>query len=341
MITFVNTNIFTSPAQALVNTVNCEGYMGKGLAYQFKLMYPEMNKDYVSACKRGDVVIGRMHTYQTDDKLIINFPTKNQWRKPSKMEYIQQGMKDLIRIIKTRKIKSIAIPPLGSGNGGLDWSDVRDVLMTSLESVQDIDIYIHEPGNFASNKAKHKPKLSLAALLLLDIKRGLRTGFFNQITLQKTAFFMNMKLTKPYFHFKKYKFGPYDHSIDIISRNIKEYVEYHSIQDVETAYQSVKNEIISKRVNDTYESMQKPLQQAITFVNSLVSVEQVECVSTVLFIIQQADGMTEQEIINQFKAWSQRKAEKFTITDIKDSIELLLDSGYIEETLVGYARIVA
>ena len=308
MITFVNTNIFTSPAQALVNTVNCEGYMGKGLAYQFKLMYPEMNKDYVNACKRGDVVIGRMHTYQTDDKLIINFPTKNQWRKPSKMEYIQQGMKDLIRIIKTRKIKSIAIPPLGSGNGGLDWSDVRDVLMTSL---------------------------------LLDIKRGLRTGFFNQITLQKTAFFMNMKLTKPYFHFKKYKFGPYDHSIDIISRNIKEYVEYHSIQDVETAYQSVKNEIISKRVNDAYESMQKPLEQAIAFVNSLASVEQVECVSTVLFIIQQADGMTEQEIINQFKAWSQRKAEKFTIAEIKDSIELLLDSGYIEETLVGYARIVA
>ena len=98
--------------------------------------------------------------------------------------------------------------------------------MTSLESVQDIDIYIHEPGNFASNKAKHKPKLSLAALLLLDIKRGLRTGFFNQITLQKTAFFMNMKLTKPYFHFKKYKFGPYDHSIDIVGRNLKEYVEY-------------------------------------------------------------------------------------------------------------------
>jgi len=111
------------------------------------------------------------------------------------MEYIQQGMEDLIRIIKTRKIKSIAIPPLGSGNGGLDWSDVRDVLMTSLESVQDIDIYIHEPGNFAYNKANHRPKLSLAALLLLDIKRGLRTGFFNQITLQKTAFFMNMKLT--------------------------------------------------------------------------------------------------------------------------------------------------
>ena len=93
------------------------------------------------------------------------------------MEYIQQGLEDLIRIIKKRKIKSIAIPPLGSGNGGLDWSDVRDVLMTSLESVQDIDIYIHEPGNFASNNAKHKPKLSLAALLLLDINEGCGMDF--------------------------------------------------------------------------------------------------------------------------------------------------------------------
>ena len=341
MITFVNTDIFTSPAQALVNTVNCEGYMGKGLAYQFKLMYPEMNKDYVNACKRGDVVIGRMHTYQTNDKLIINFPTKNQWRKPSKMEYIKQGIEDLIRIINEQKIKSIAIPPLGSGNGGLDWSEVRDLLSTSLEPIQDVDVYIHEPGKFASNKAKHKPKLTLAALLLLDIKRGLRDSFFNQITLQKTAFFMDVKLAKPYFHFKKYKFGPYDHSIDIVSRNIKEYLEYHSIQDVDIAYQSVKNEIISKKVNDAYESMQKPLQKAIAFVNSLTSIKQVECVATVLFIVQQADGITEQEIINQFTEWSQRKAEEFTIADIKDSIELLLDAGYIEETLVGYAHIVA
>lgn len=341
MITFVNTDIFTSPAQALVNTVNCEGYMGKGLAYQFKLMYPEMNKDYVNACKRGDVVIGRMYTYQTNDKLIINFPTKNQWRKPSKMEYIKQGIEDLIRIINEQKIKSIAIPPLGSGNGGLDWSEVRDLLSTSLESIQDVDVYIHEPGKFAPNKAKHKPKLTLAALLLLDIKRGLRDSFFNQITLQKTAFFMDVKLAKPYFHFKKYKFGPYDHSIDIVSRNIKEYLEYHSIQDVDIAYQSVKNEIISKKVNDAYESMQKPLQKAITFVNSLTSIKQVECVATVLFIVQQADGITEEEIINQFTEWSQRKAVEFTIADIKNSIELLLDAGYIEETLVGYARIVA
>ena len=168
-----------------------------------------------------------------------------------------------------------------------------------------------------------------------------RDSFFNQITLQKTAFFMDVKLAKPYFHFKKYKFGPYDHSIDIVSRNIKEYLEYHSIQDVDIAYQSVKNEIISKKVNDAYESMQKPLQKAIAFVNSLTSIKQVECVATVLFIVQQADGITEQEIINQFTEWSQRKAEEFTIADIKDSIELLLDAGYIEETLVGYAHIVA
>lgn len=113
------------------------------------------------------------------------------------------------------------------------------------------------------------------------------------------------------------------------------------MQDVDIAYQSVKNEIISKKVNDAYESMQKPLQKAIAFVNSLTSIKQVECVATVLFIVQQADGITEQEIINQFTEWSQRKAEEFTIADIKDSIELLLDAGYIEETLVGYAHIVA
>ena len=140
-------------------------------------------------------------------------------------------------VARDKKFKIILRHPISSGSKIkiLEYDEGFSQKYTSTCSI----IFIHQVGKDYEKrkiKSKHKPKLSLAALLLLDIKRGLRTGFFNQITLQKTAFFMNMKLTNPYFHFKKYKFGPYNHSIDIISRNIKEHVEYHSIQDVETAY---------------------------------------------------------------------------------------------------------
>ena len=100
--------------------------MGKGIAYQFKLAFPQNYNDYVKACKSGTLRIGTLHYYQENDKIIINFPTKDKWRANSKLEYIEAGLDKLIILIRKLGISSIAIPPLGSGNGGLRWADEKN-----------------------------------------------------------------------------------------------------------------------------------------------------------------------------------------------------------------------
>ncbi len=146
MLKFVTGDLLQSEADALVNTVNCEGYMGKGIAYQFKKRFPEMNADYVKKCKANELTTGKLHCFKTGNKLIINFPTKDKWREKSKMEYITSGLDELIKVIREYNISSVAIPPLGCGNGGLDWNEVRPEIIRKLEKISEkTDIFIYEP----------------------------------------------------------------------------------------------------------------------------------------------------------------------------------------------------
>jgi len=150
MIHYQTGNLFESPAEALVNTVNTRGVMGKGLALQFKKIFPLNTRRYEEACKDGSIDIGKIlvvrdHSPTTGDKVIINFPTKKDWRRPSEYSYIESGLKDLIKVIREENIKSIAVPPLGAGNGGLDWQVVKQMVERHLSSVP-IDIFIYEPS---------------------------------------------------------------------------------------------------------------------------------------------------------------------------------------------------
>ena len=176
MFFYTTGDLLQSDAEALVNTVNCEGYMGKGIAYQFKLKFPNNNKDYVKACKNGTLRPGKLHVYKESEKIIINFPTKDKWREKSRMEYIEDGLDALVLLIKELNIKSIAIPPLGSGNGGLIWNDVKQVLAKKLEDIaKQVAIYIYEPSrNFATTPTQ-EPKLSTSALVLMELKGHLKS----------------------------------------------------------------------------------------------------------------------------------------------------------------------
>lgn len=149
MIKYVKGNLLKSKAEALVNTVNTVGVMGKGIALQFKHSYPNNYKIYRDACKIGDFVTGQILVVEEgnllEKKLIINFPTKAHWRSKSKYEYITTGLASLRNIIVERKIKSIAIPPLGCGNGGLDWTKVKSLIESYLKEVN-CEIYVYEPN---------------------------------------------------------------------------------------------------------------------------------------------------------------------------------------------------
>jgi O-acetyl-ADP-ribose deacetylase (regulator of RNase III) len=149
MMRFVQGNLLEAQVEALVNTVNTVGVMGKGLALMFKQAFPDNFHSYADACKRGNVQTGRMFVMEsrTPDgpRWIINFPTKRHWRQPSKLEWIVEGLADLRRVIHENKIRSIALPPLGAGYGGLDWHEVRQEVERALGELDDVDILVYEP----------------------------------------------------------------------------------------------------------------------------------------------------------------------------------------------------
>jgi O-acetyl-ADP-ribose deacetylase (regulator of RNase III) len=143
VITYVATDLFTSPAQTLVNTVNTAGVMGKGLAKTFKGIYPEMFADYKRRCERGELVAGRLLLYRTPHKWVLNFPTKRHWRQPSRLEDIEAGLQIFGATYTEQGITSVAYPQLGCGNGGLDWEDQVRPLMERYLGCLPIDVYIH------------------------------------------------------------------------------------------------------------------------------------------------------------------------------------------------------
>jgi O-acetyl-ADP-ribose deacetylase (regulator of RNase III) len=140
-------NLLAAEVDALVNTVNTVGVMGKGLALQFKKAFPENLAAYERACKAGEVVTGRMHvvTRLSSPKFIINFPTKQHWRQPSKLEYVRDGLRDLTAQVRALGIESIAIPALGCGNGGLDWTDVRPLIVEAFATLPEVRVLLFEP----------------------------------------------------------------------------------------------------------------------------------------------------------------------------------------------------
>ena len=155
-------DIFAEDVEALVNSVNCVGVMGRGIAHQFKKKFPGNFKAYAKACKRGDVQPGRMFVYDLgqmiNPRYIINFPTKRHWRAMSLIEDIEVGLEALVDEIKERGIRSIAIPPLGTDLGGLSWSDVLPRIERALGRLEGLDVSLFKPGSgpiyACSNRAK-------------------------------------------------------------------------------------------------------------------------------------------------------------------------------------------
>jgi len=334
MIKYISGNIFESKTECLVNTVNCEGYMGKGIAYQFKLRFPENNKDYVRACKNGELKIGKIHSFIEDGTIIVNFPTKNKWREKSDISYIYIGLDLLTSFIKEKSIKSISIPPLGCGNGGLIWEDVRKILEDKLYEVSnDCDIMIYEPSKTYTAVAKEAPKLTVSSLVLLQIK--MRLDKWDSLRLQKTCFFVNYFSKDDYFKFEKFKYGPYSHSIEIVAKGIKEYQSYYNLKNVDDVYAQAYQVLVSSRTNKKLDTLLPAIEKATKYVNSINSNKKLEGIATVLFLIQKNPELNEERVIELFKKWSLDKAERFSEQEIIESISYLEDSGIIIKNLLG------
>lgn len=223
MIRFTKGNLLEADVEAVVNTVNCVGVMGKGIALMFKERFPSNFKAYAAACKRDEVQVGRMFVTESDElsgpRWIVNFPTKTHWRGKSKMEWIEAGLEDLRRVIADKGIRSIAIPPLGSGQGGLDWSEVRPKIEEAFADLREVDVVVYEPTRTYQNVAKNVgvEKLTPARAMVAEIVRrysilGLECSI---LEVQKLAWFLErvierQKINNPLnLQFNADRYGPY------------------------------------------------------------------------------------------------------------------------------------
>lgn len=222
-IQFLQGNLLEAPVEAIVNTVNTVGVMGKGIALMFKEAYPLNFKLYDEACKRKEVRIGHMFVTETGEldgpRWIINFPTKQHWRQPTKLQWVIDGLADLRRVIEEKGIRSVAVPPLGCGNGGLDWADVRPAIEHALGDLKGVEVLVHEPTDTYQNVAKRTgvEKLTHARALISEIVRrywvlGIECTY---LEVQKLGWFLErsiheLKLGDPLdFQFSADKYGPY------------------------------------------------------------------------------------------------------------------------------------
>lgn len=229
MITFTQGNLLEARAEALVNTVNTVGVMGKGIALMFKERFAENMRLYAAACKAKRVVTGKMFVTEVREldgpRWIVNFPTKQHWKAPSQMAWVEEGLQDLRRFLVEKQVKSIAIPPLGAGNGGLEWSEVRKQIESALGDLSNVEILVFEPTQQYQNVAKRTgvEKLTPARALIAELVRrywvlGMECSL---LEIQKLAWFLERSIERfspednPLkLKFVAHKYGPYANKLD-------------------------------------------------------------------------------------------------------------------------------
>jgi O-acetyl-ADP-ribose deacetylase (regulator of RNase III) len=336
-------NIFSEYSEAIVNTVNCVGVMGRGIALQFKKRYPDNYKSYAEACKQKDVQPGKMFVFETgcltNPRYIINFPTKRHWKGKSIIQDIEDGLNDLVNVIEQRKIKSIAIPPLGSGLGGLNWDNVKLLIEQKLRHLSDVKIIIFEPNpNYVDiqiNPSKKVPNMTpgRAALVALfhQYLKGLLDPFVTLLELQKLLYFMQISGENLKLKFVKANFGPYAENL----RHVLNAVEGHLITGYEDGGDKPdkKLELVPNAIENAQEYLksQKDTLKNIAKVTDLVdgfeSPFGLELLSTVHWVLTKNNANSLDELTKQVYEWNNRK-KQFTKRQINIAMEILVEKGW-------------
>jgi O-acetyl-ADP-ribose deacetylase (regulator of RNase III) len=219
MIELTQGNILRAEAEALVNTVNCVGFMGKGIALQFKKAYPENFDAYHKACNAGDVQPGRMFIFDLhsmlNPKYVVNFPTKRDWRANSRYEDIESGLQALVAEVRRRGIRSLAMPPLGCGLGGLDWNKVRPMIERAFAQLPDVRLMLFAPAGAPEAKTMpvrtERPKLTVARALFIRLmdQYAAQSYRLTLLEIQKLAYFLQEAGQPLRLQYQAGHFGPY------------------------------------------------------------------------------------------------------------------------------------
>lgn len=343
MIEFTTGNLLEADAEALVNTVNTVGVMGKGVALQFKLAFPANFKAYLSAVRRGEVQLGRMHVFPTGNfenpRYIVNFPTKGHWRQRSSISDIEAGLDELRRFILDNNIRSVAVPPLGCGNGGLSWGDVRPLIESKLSSLDGTRVLVFEPGSAPDAESmpvgSEKPKMTPARAALLGIlARYLTPGYrLALLEVQKLCYFLQeagepLKLT-----FGKARYGPYAPELE----HALQRQEGHYIRGYGDRSEVAQIRVIAEALSEVEEELarhthtRERFERVTNLVEGFESPYGLELLATVHWVANHDPEARESltKTIEQVQEWSARKKGLFSAEHIKIARDQLQSQGWL------------
>ncbi|OQP65836.1 phosphatase [Niastella vici] len=327
MLKYITGNLLDSKAEALVNTVNTVGVMGKGIALQFKEAFRNNLKKYLDACKAkelqpGKLLVVRDQNALLGEKIIINFPTKTHWRQPSRYEYIEAGLIELSKVIKDEKIKSIAIPPLGCGNGGLEWDRVKSQIEKYLSNV-DAEVFIYQPNSevkaiLQKENTKKDAKLTPARAQLLYLLFYYESlGEYSSLfSANKLAFVLQTLGEDLRLKFIKHHYGPYSHQIGHVLYALNgiyitglEQKEAKPFEPLMLNYKKL-NEV-QEYVNKELSFEQKErLKNSIKLIDGFQSELSLEILASVAYILLENPSLSNEEVFNEV-TWTDRKKKLF------------------------------
>jgi O-acetyl-ADP-ribose deacetylase (regulator of RNase III) len=314
-------NLFEAHADALVNTVNCVGIMGKGIALQFKQAYPEMFASYERAARAGEIQPGRMHLFQTGrlwPQYIINFPTKRHWRGKSRLDDVEAGLRDLVKVIQELDIQSVAIPPLGSGNGGLDWNAVRPRILGAFDALPHVRVFLYEPRGEPLAKDRitgtERPSLTPARALYLAAMGAYRSLEYSLTLLevQKLAYFLQVAGAKLQLQFERGPYGPYAHNLNQVLRRL----EGHYLYGATDTKPSTEIELATGAVDEANGFLNtlpeaQPLSRLTRLIEGFETPYGMELLATVHWVVNESPVAADdfRVCLDAVQSWNSRKRQ--------------------------------
>jgi O-acetyl-ADP-ribose deacetylase (regulator of RNase III) len=347
MIEYKSGDILQEDAEAIINTVNCVGVMGRGIALQFKNAFPQNFKAYAAACKKDEVQPGRMFVFETgqltNPRYIINFPTKRHWRGMSRMEDIETGLKDLVEVIHRYNIVSIAIPPLGSGLGGLEWVDVKTRIEAALEPLTNIHVIIYEPkGAPATEKMVHNrevPTMTAGRAALVELMSrylgGLLDPSVSLLEVHKLMYFMQEAGESLRLKYQKAPYGPYAENLRHVLRAIEGHLVSGYADGGDAPDKQLK--LVPGAIEDATAFLQKHpntrarFDKVAALVEGFESPFGLELLSTVHWVMKNEAVNSVGEVVNHTYAWNERKRQ-FTPRQIALAVEVLSRKNWVAKT---------
>jgi len=340
MIRSARGDILESDAEALVNTVNCVGVMGRGVALHFKNAFPDNYRAYAAACEDEEVQPGRMFVHETGrltPRWIINFPTKRHWRGKSKMEDVEAGIIALREEIVDRDIRSIAIPPLGSGLGGLDWSEVRPMIETGLSDLPRADISIYEPGAEPREVRPAKaPRMTAGRAALVGLIRRYLTGMMESsislLEVHKLMYFMQEAGEPLKLRYTKAPKGPYAENLRHVMKAINGHLITGYTADGDSPTETIglvdgagaKAEMFLA----DHPTTRANFERVAAITDGFETPFGLELLATTHWVMANDGASTREDLLDQFYAWDPAK-ERFKPEQVVIAASRLHDEGWV------------